>query len=158
LIPQTLLRKYLLYAREHIHPKLEQMPQDKISKIFAEMRKESLATGSVAITVRQVESMIRLSEAHAKMHLRSYVSEDDVNMAIRVMLESFISTQKASIMRQMTKNFSKYLTVNRDNNELLLFVLKQLIKEQIHFEQGRHKTDLSTVAVPESDLVDRVCI
>lgn len=31
-----------MYARESIHPKLEQLPQDKISKFFAEMRKESL--------------------------------------------------------------------------------------------------------------------
>uniref|UniRef100_A0A914RZI8 DNA replication licensing factor MCM2 n=1 Tax=Parascaris equorum TaxID=6256 RepID=A0A914RZI8_PAREQ len=144
-IPQSLLRKYLMYARENIHPKLDHMPQEKISKVFAEMRKESLATGSVAITVRHVESMIRLSEAHAKMHLRSYVSDDDVNMAIRVMLESFISTQKASVTRQMTRSFSRYLNVNRDNNELLLFVLKQLVKEQIHYEHGRHKkVDLST--------------
>lgn len=42
LIPQTTLRKYLIYARENIHPKLEQLPQDKISKFFAEIRKESL--------------------------------------------------------------------------------------------------------------------
>lgn len=47
--------------------------------------------------------MIRMAEAHAKMHLRDYVVEDDVNMAIRVMLESFIDTQKFSIMRSMRK-------------------------------------------------------
>lgn len=37
------------------------------------------------------------------MHLRDYVQEDDVNMAIRVMLESFIDTQKFSVMRSMRK-------------------------------------------------------
>lgn len=37
------------------------------------------------------------------MHLRDYVLEDDVNMAIRVMLESFIDTQKFSVMRSMRK-------------------------------------------------------
>ena len=47
--------------------------------------------------------MIRMAEAHAKMHLREYVTEDDVNMAIRVMLESFIDTQKFSVMRNMRK-------------------------------------------------------
>ena len=47
--------------------------------------------------------MIRMAEAHAKMHLREYVREDDVNMAIRVMLESFIDTQKYSVMRNMRK-------------------------------------------------------
>ena len=61
------------------------------------------ATGSIPITVRHIESMIRMAESHAKMHLRDYVSEDDVNMAIRIMLESFISTQKFSIMKSMRK-------------------------------------------------------
>lgn len=53
--------------------------------------------------MRHIESMIRMAEAHAKMHLREYVTEDDVNMAIRVMLESFIDTQKFSVMRNMRK-------------------------------------------------------
>lgn len=44
-----------------------------------------------------------MAEAHARMHLREYVHEDDVNMAIRVMLESFIDTQKFSVMRTMKK-------------------------------------------------------
>lgn len=44
-----------------------------------------------------------MAEAHARMHLRDYVMEDDVNMAIRVMLESFIDTQKFSVMRSMRK-------------------------------------------------------
>ena len=53
--------------------------------------------------MRHIESMIRMAEANAKMHLRDYVNEDDVNMAIRIMLESFISTQKFSVMRSMRK-------------------------------------------------------
>lgn len=61
------------------------------------------ATGSIPITVRHIESMIRMTEAHARLHLRESVNQEDVNMAIRVMLESFISTQKFSIMKAMTK-------------------------------------------------------
>ncbi|VDK83922.1 unnamed protein product [Litomosoides sigmodontis] len=156
LIPQTTLRKYLIYARENIHPKLEQLPQDKISKFFAEIRKESLATGSVAVTVRHVESLIRLAEAHAKMHLRSYVCNEDVDVAVRVLLESFISTQKASVMRQMRKNFDRYIFVNRDHNELLLYLLKQLVRDQLHYERARHKEiTISTIGIPESDFIEK---
>ena len=61
------------------------------------------ATNSIPITVRHIESMIRMAESHAKMHLRDYVNEEDVNMAMRIMLESFISTQKFSVMRSMRK-------------------------------------------------------
>ncbi len=79
------------------------MDQDKISRMYADLRRESMMTGSIPITVRHIESIIRISESHARMHLREYVNEDDVNMAIRVMLESFIDTQKYSIMKTMRK-------------------------------------------------------
>ena len=60
-------------------------------------------TGSIPITVRHIESLIRIAEAHAKIHLRDYVVDEDVNMAIRVMLESFIDTQKYAVMKTMRK-------------------------------------------------------
>lgn len=50
-IPQELLRKYILYAREHCHPKLYQIDQDKVARLFADMRRESLVTGAYPITV-----------------------------------------------------------------------------------------------------------
>lgn len=50
-IPQELLRKYILYARERCSPKLYNVDEEKVSKLFADMRKESLATGAYPITV-----------------------------------------------------------------------------------------------------------
>lgn len=50
-IPQQLLRKYILYARERCRPKLYQIDQDKVARLFADMRRESLATGAYPITV-----------------------------------------------------------------------------------------------------------
>src|SRR6201999_3391085 len=50
-IPQELLRKYILYAREKCRPKLYQMDQDKVARLFADMRRESLATGAYPIPV-----------------------------------------------------------------------------------------------------------
>jgi len=50
-IPQELLRKYILYARERVRPKLYQIDQDKVARLFADMRRESLATGAYPITV-----------------------------------------------------------------------------------------------------------
>jgi DNA replication licensing factor MCM2 len=44
-----------------------------------------------------------MSEAHARMHLRSYVSQEDVDMAIRVLLDSFISTQKFGVQKALQK-------------------------------------------------------
>merc|ERR1712128_27597 len=132
-IPQELLRKYILYSREKLHPKLHQMDQEKVAKMYSELRRESMATGSIPITVRHIESMIRIAESHAKMHLREFVSEDDVNMAMRVMLESFIDTQKYSVMKNMKKNFSKYLSYMRN----------------------RYGTDQEVVEINEKDLSEK---
>ena len=43
-IPQDLLKKYIVYSKEKIHPKLHQMDQDKVAKLYADLRKESMVT------------------------------------------------------------------------------------------------------------------
>merc|ERR1712203_967840 len=154
-IPQDLLRKYILYARERVHPKLHQMDQDKVAKMYSDLRRESMATGSIPITVRHIESMIRIAEANAKMHLREFVHEDDVNMAIRVMLESFIDTQKFSVMKAMKRNFARYLSFKRDNNELLLFILRQLTQDQASYMRSRYGTEQDVIEISEADLLDK---
>lgn len=80
---------------------LQNMDQDKIAKMYSQLRQESLATGSLPITVRHIESVIRMSEAHTRMHLRDTVQDQDVNLSIRMMLESFIEAQKFSVMKKM---------------------------------------------------------
>merc|ERR1719150_2550611 len=157
-IPQDLLKKYILYARERVHPKLNQMDQDKVAKMYSDLRRESMVTGSIPITVRHIESMIRIAEANAKIHLREFVREDDVNMAIRVMLESFIDTQKFSVMKAMKRNFARYLTYKRDNNELLLFILRQLTQETVAYMRtryGRDDEEQEVVEVAENDLLEK---
>ncbi|GBG79966.1 hypothetical protein CBR_g30228 [Chara braunii] len=89
----------------------------------------------VPIAVRHIESMIRMSEAHARMHLRSYVNDDDVDTAIRVMLESFISTQKYGVQKALSKSFKKFMTYKKDFNELLLHILRQLVKEAMRYDE-----------------------
>jgi hypothetical protein len=60
-----------------------------------------MATGSVPITVRHIESMIRIAEANAKIHLREFVHEDDVNMAIRFVRQNRERYPKALFARQI---------------------------------------------------------
>jgi DNA replication licensing factor MCM2 len=56
-IPQELLRKYIKYARERCNPKLYQIDQDKVARLFADMRRESLATGAYPITVSYLHTI-----------------------------------------------------------------------------------------------------
>ncbi|KAL4865055.1 hypothetical protein BDV12DRAFT_175214 [Aspergillus spectabilis] len=107
-IPQELLRKYILYAREHCHPKLYQIDQDKVARLFADMRRESLATGAYPITVRHLEAIMRIAEAFCKMRLSEYCSAQDIDRAIAVTVDSFIGSQKVSAKRALSRTFAKY--------------------------------------------------
>lgn len=40
-IPQDLLKKYIIYAKEKTHPRLNNMDQDKLAKLYSDLRKES---------------------------------------------------------------------------------------------------------------------
>lgn len=50
-IPQELLRKYILYARERCSPRLMDMEEEKMGRLYADMRKESRASGGYPVTV-----------------------------------------------------------------------------------------------------------
>ena len=52
-------------------------------QVYAELRRESAVSQGMPVAVRHLESIIRMSEAHAAMHMRDYVAEPDVNAAIR---------------------------------------------------------------------------
>jgi len=43
-LPQDLLKKYIVYARQNIHPKLTKMDQDKVAKVYTQLRQESLVS------------------------------------------------------------------------------------------------------------------
>jgi DNA replicative helicase MCM subunit Mcm2 (Cdc46/Mcm family) len=92
-----------MYAREKIQPKLHALDQNKLADLFADLRRESQATGSYPITVRHLESMIRMAEASAKMALREYVRADDIDLAIEVAVGSFVSAQKMSIKKTLQR-------------------------------------------------------
>eukprot|EP01133_Synstelium_polycarpum_P003989 gene3989-4619_t len=149
-IPQELLRKYIMYAKQKVRPRLTNLDREKISQLYAEMRRES-GGGGFAMTVRHVESIVRMSEAHAKMHLRDYVRDEDVNMAIRVMLDSFINAQKFALSKNLRRNFSKYITYRRDVNELLFYLLQSLVKDACNYHLVRSGNVPDKLEIPVED-------
>ena len=164
-IEQTLLRKYIMYARQNVRPQLQNIDEEKIKGVYAELRRES-ASGGVHIAVRHIESIIRMAEASARMHLRTQVRGDDVDLAISVLLESVIKSQKYAVSREMRRKFSKYLAHKSDVFELLLFHLHCHFRQshQLHSlrrpaaradadddEEGRAADDI--VSVSEADFV-----
>jgi len=152
LIPQGLLKKYIMYARTRVRPQLHSLDQEKIAQLYADLRKASANSGGAPIAVRHIESIMRMSEAHARMCLRETVREDDVHVAISVMLESFIQSQKYSVRRALQRGFRKYLVYNQDFHEVLLYMLQQLVKDAQTYQQMRSAINMLSLQVNCEDL------
>lgn len=87
-IPHTLLRKYIAYARKFCHPRLTQGAKNVLTEFYLKLRAEHASHDSTPITTRQIESMVRMSEARARSELRETVTEQDARDVIDVMRES----------------------------------------------------------------------
>lgn len=64
-----------------------------------------------------------MAEASAKMHLRDHVQESDMNLAIRIVLDSFVDTQKYSVMKSM-RQVSLHFTFVRLSFQSVYFCLQ----------------------------------
>lgn len=79
----SILRDYIAYAKEHIHPKLSDEASQKLIQAYVDMRKIGSGRGQISAYPRQLESLIRLSEAHAKVRFSQVVEVGDVEEAYR---------------------------------------------------------------------------
>ncbi|KAK9177152.1 hypothetical protein WN944_029171 [Citrus x changshan-huyou] len=83
------LTAYVSYARKHIHPKLSDEAAEELTRGYVEMRRRGNFPGSskkvITATPRQIESLIRLSEALARIRLSELVEKHDVEEAFRLL-------------------------------------------------------------------------
>lgn len=100
---QQFLRNYIIYAKRFCFPRLNEIDRDKVTNFYADIRRESSVVGGIPIAVRHIESVLRMAEAYARMHLRDFVRSDDIDFAIDMLLESFLQSQKMTVARQLSK-------------------------------------------------------
>ena len=86
-IEPELLRKYIAYARKNVNPKLTDEANMVLKEFYVSTRNSSGDEESpVPITARQLEAIIRLAEASAKIRLKDTVDKDDAQKAVRLQL------------------------------------------------------------------------
>jgi replicative DNA helicase Mcm len=85
-ISQDLLRRYIAYGRR-IEPDLTKEVVEKLKEFYVDMRTNGGGeeNNNVPITARQLEALIRLSEASARSGLRETVQMQDAKRAIDIL-------------------------------------------------------------------------
>ncbi|KAG4301245.1 hypothetical protein PCANB_002492 [Pneumocystis canis] len=89
------MKKYISYCKAKCAPRLTPEAAEKLSSYFVAIRKQvyqaeknSNERSSIPITIRQLESIIRISEALAKIRLSTVATEEHVDEAIRLFMAS----------------------------------------------------------------------
>ncbi|PIA18334.1 MCM-domain-containing protein [Coemansia reversa NRRL 1564] len=91
-IPPSLMRKYVAYARKYVQPRLSAGATRMLREFYLELRKTHRRIDSMPITTRQLEALVRLAEARARAELREIVTESDAENVIEIMRYSLFQT------------------------------------------------------------------
>lgn len=89
LIPRDLFRKYIAYAKQKFSPKLSEDAIKEIKEFYVDLRNKPVASESamrpIPISARQLQALVRMAEASAKMRLSTTVTKNDAKEAIELM-------------------------------------------------------------------------
>jgi len=130
-IPAGLLRKYISYAR-NIKPVLTDEALQRLKDFYLAMRSASETEGTpIAITARQLESLVRIAEARARMAFRKEILAEDAEAAVAIMQRSLeevgidISSHKLDIDIIMTGKPKS----TRDKLQVILGTIVEMERE-----------------------------
>jgi replicative DNA helicase Mcm len=155
-ISADILRKYISYAR-NIKPVLTDEALQRLRDFYLTMRAASETEGSpIAITARQLEALVRLAEARARVACRKEILAEDAEAAIAIMRRSLeevgidVTSRKIDIDIIMT---GKPKSV-RDKLQVVLSAIVEMERETGMVEKSALLEKLEReyeIAIPEAE-------
>ena len=128
-INAELFRKYIAYSRKNIRPVLTDDAAEKIKAYYVDLRGGSQET--VRATPRQLEALVRLAEASAKIRLSDAVTVSDADRAIR--LTNFVLREVAYDAAtgeiDIDRIGAEYPKSDRDKIKLMEDIIRGLLAE-----------------------------
>ncbi|KAL3150551.1 DNA replication licensing factor mcm8 [Trebouxia sp. C0010 RCD-2024] len=94
-LPMQLLQKYIAYARQFCHPVLSDDAKQILKEHYCQLRQDSLMNEGTPVTARQLESLIRMSEARARLELVQVVTAQHAQEVIELSQEAASDVQGA---------------------------------------------------------------
>ncbi len=131
-IEPELLKKYISYARQNVFPVLSKEAIKAISDFYIELRDRGREEGQYAATHRQLEGLIRLSEASARVRLADEVKKSDAERAIRLLKDSL---EKAFTDRETDRLDIDILTTGKSHSKRqtmkeIMKIVRDITKEE----------------------------
>ncbi len=84
-IEADLLRKYVAYSRRNIFPVMEDEAREHLVKFYMDLRKMGDGKDApVPVTARQLEALVRLAEASARLRLSNVATLEDAKRTTRI--------------------------------------------------------------------------
>jgi replicative DNA helicase Mcm len=131
-ISSELLKKYIKHARRNYNPILTDEAKEKIKEFYLELRgKYESEDAIISILARNLDALVRLSEAYAKMALRNKVSKEDVEEIIKLFNRYLKDTgyDETSGKIDMDRIFVGQSRSNLNRLETLMNKLKEMAEE-----------------------------
>ncbi|MFQ5531557.1 MAG: DNA replication protein, partial [Candidatus Nanoarchaeia archaeon] len=130
-IPRELFRKYVAYAKQRIKPSLSSEAVNEIKKFYIDLRNRPVSSESalrpIPISARQLQALIRMAEASAKLRLSNTVSPQDAKEAIEIM--KFYLMQVGYDYESKTFDIDKITTGIPTSQRSKIIVVRETISE-----------------------------
>ena len=131
-IPKELLKKYIKHAKRTCHPILSEEAKERIKEFYLKLRDQYDSEDAIiSILARNLDALVRLSEAYAKMALRDIVTKEDVEDIIKLFKRFLKDTGYDEISGKidMDRIFVGQSRSNLNRLESLMNKLKEIYEE-----------------------------
>lgn len=127
------LRKYVAYARKKIFPTLTEEARDFFAQYYVGLRTQGQDSNKpVPVTARQLEALIRLGEASARLRLSSIVTFEDAQRVTKI-LESClrkVGVDPDTGLLDVDIIATGVSKTTRDKTKLMMDIIRDVSKEQ----------------------------
>ena len=165
ILTKEFLRKYIYYAKSKINPALTREATEYISKSWSNLRERSISDDykgkTIPVTVRTLESLIRLATAFAKARLSQKVEKQDALNAVDLLTNSFFPENEGKLLEQEEEENQMDLVEEEDEKkkkknkkkekEKKEEILEDEEEEEIEEKKSRRKRSKRTKEKKEVD-------
>ena len=147
-IEPELLRKYIAYAKRTVFPVLSEEAKERIKDFYLSLRSRAKENSAVPVTARQLEALIRLAEASARLRLSDVIEREDVERVIEIIKHSLeqIAVDPETGEIDIDYAFTGTSKSQRDR----IFILKRIIEElEASHDKGAPEEEILRAAEEE---------